>query len=169
MGEPKPVWCGAMVSIVGDEDKMEVSPVVNKAGKTVTSCVSTGRGSRSGDLAGSFPSPGLVFVRRTQGKARLPSISAFRMNGNAGRISLDVVKLVLEELRLGDNGLHELFCILTACKSWKVHLLLIYRHLLTHYTGRMLHCRFYIAILSLRQLLMLNCSLMACSGNCLGA
>jgi hypothetical protein len=42
IGEPKPVWCGAMVSIVGDEDKMEVLPVVNKAGKKVTSCVQAG-------------------------------------------------------------------------------------------------------------------------------
>jgi hypothetical protein len=90
-----------MVSIVGDEDKMEVSPVVNKAGKTVTSCVSTGRGSRSGDLAGSFPSPALiipVFVRRTQDTARVHSIITLRMAKNAGRIPLDVVKLILEEL-----------------------------------------------------------------------
>jgi hypothetical protein len=44
------------------------------------------------------------------------------MAGNAGRIPLDVLKLVLEELQLGDNGIHELFCILTLCKSWRVRL-----------------------------------------------
>jgi hypothetical protein len=66
------------------------------------------------------------------GQSSYSFLSTLRMAGNAGRISLDVLKLVLEELQLGDNGLHELFCILTVCKSWKVRLPPINRQLMTH-------------------------------------